>query len=212
MNEIEFIDAISPTELHLLLDTVNIIFSDLEKQSSIALVWAKEFCLVRESFNGGEFNGNSCFPLLKNTDKLQNLAENCYFLNVLLYVKAFRSFNNVVETCFGVEPKTGFEENINQFKKKLLAMNLNTTPKIHAIFIHVSYFYKKYNKEMVWDFIVNKPLNLSMQIFKVLSEYKVLENHHNYEQRSLKAVIEYNSKHIQNNFIIWLFFIIEKIK
>ena len=53
-------------------------------------------------------------------------------LNGLPFISAFRAFNKVVDSCFGVELKAGYKENINEFKRIYLALGITVTPKVLA--------------------------------------------------------------------------------
>ena len=77
--------------------------------------------------------GNQSRAFLKKVDSLQQALEkesDEVLLNGLPFVHAFRSFSCVVQSCFGVELKGGYEEKIEEFKKCYLVLDITVTPKV----------------------------------------------------------------------------------
>ena len=76
--------------------------------------------------------GNECKVLLKNTEKLLELlpAEHCDFY------MAFVAFNQVVDSCFGLELYPKYSSCIENFEKAYLKLGLNITPKVHLLIEH----------------------------------------------------------------------------
>jgi hypothetical protein len=75
---------------------------------------------------------------VKNISFLQNICPR----SCLPHVSAFESVNKVVESYYGSNLNMNFEQYILTFKQNFLALNINVTPKVHAIFYHVSEFCK----------------------------------------------------------------------
>ena len=48
----------------------------------------------------------------------------------LPYIEAFRAFDTVVKTCFGVELQPGYEVAIDTFRSSYISLNLTVTPKV----------------------------------------------------------------------------------
>ena len=51
--------------------------------------------------------------------------------NALPYIKAFRAFDEVVGSCFGVSLKGDYLEKIKVFKTMYLSLGISVTPKVH---------------------------------------------------------------------------------
>ena len=49
----------------------------------------------------------------------------------LQFVQAFRAFLKVVNSCFGMSLRDGFEEDIIEFKRIYLALDISVTPKVN---------------------------------------------------------------------------------
>ena len=79
------------------------------------------------------FKGNQSRAFLKKIDSLEQalqLESDDVLLNGLPIIHAFRSFSQVVDSCFGVGLKTGYEEAIREFKRCYLALGITVTPKV----------------------------------------------------------------------------------
>ena len=79
------------------------------------------------AYHGGAFNGNDCRKLMKNVSVLEDIAPPEFHG----FVDTFKSFYNVVKSCYGKEP---------EFKKSYMKLGISATPKVHAVFYHVSEF------------------------------------------------------------------------
>ena len=82
---------------------------------------------------GRTFDGNSCRRLLKSTDVLDSMVN----LEGKKFVTAFKELDLVVKSCFGDKLESDYKENISNFNKAYLDLEIPVTPKIHAIFYHV---------------------------------------------------------------------------
>ena len=81
--------------------------------------------------------GNQSRSFLKKIDSLQQTLElesDDAILNGLPYVHAFRSFSGVVDACFGVELKSGYENKILEFKRLYLSLGITITPKVRSLY------------------------------------------------------------------------------
>ena len=56
------------------------------------------------------------------------------------FISAFESFNAVVAACYGTDLSAGYEEKIESITKDYLELNINITPKIHAVMFHITEF------------------------------------------------------------------------
>ena len=81
--------------------------------------------------------GNQSRAFLKKIDLLQqNLEQECddVILNGLPFIQTFRAFSAVVDFCFGVKLKPGYEDKIKDFKKSYLSLGITVTPKVKIVF------------------------------------------------------------------------------
>ncbi|CAH0547097.1 unnamed protein product [Brassicogethes aeneus] len=141
--ETPVLQIIPPPELHLMLGVVNTLFGHMMKEfEAESLAWAKACHAQREVTHGGHgFKGNSCRRLLSNVDVLRAKKK----LGLLKYVKAFEDFNEVVKACFGNNLDENFATYINIFKQSFLDLDIKITPKVHAVFYHITQFCKENN-------------------------------------------------------------------
>lgn len=111
------------------------------------------------------------------------------------FVKAFKELDLVVKSCFGDTLEPDYEENILNFKKAYLDLEIPVTPKIHAIFYHVIDFCSA-----VGDGLGRYSEQASESVhYSFNSEwrnFKVTKSHSEYTARLLRAVNVYNSNHI----------------
>lgn len=189
----EIIEIIPPPELHLLLGGVNTIFNKmLIDFESVSLEWAK-ICNVERSFTHGSlsFEGNQCKKLIDNVDKLRAICG----IDSLKFVKAFESLKKVVDSCFSSKLKDTFEKDIEEFKKYYGDLDVKVTPKVHAIFYHVTQFCKKSNRGLAF-FSEQAVESLHHDFGTVWNRYKVLKSNPEFSKQLLKSVLKYNCLHI----------------
>lgn len=194
--EEKIIEKITLPELHLMLGGVNKIFKELEKAYPvISADWAQSCNVYQQRYHGGEFNGNSCRIILKKTDVLQRLAEENQCFGCIEYVEVFRCLNQVVSSCFGKTLNPGYRTHINNFKSAYLNLNINVTPKVHAIFHHVSEVCESRGYGLgVYSEQASEAVHADFH--KTWTKYKVSELNIMYGSHLLKAIIEYNSMHL----------------
>ena len=120
---------IPPAELHLLLGPVNTMFEALEEVwPEGANNWAKQCHAFKEGLHGGEFNGNSCNRLLhENSIKLLASLIPSEHIN---YLHAFRTFGQVVQSCYSYFVLPSFREDIEKFRKSYLKLDISVTVKV----------------------------------------------------------------------------------
>ena len=93
--------------------------------------WIERLDVKREKYHGGKSNGNDSRKLLKNVKLLEELCPP-KFRN---FVEAFRAFNEVVTVCYGRDLSPVYKDKIERFKVRYQMLNINTTPKVHAVFL-----------------------------------------------------------------------------
>ena len=88
--------------------------------------------------------GNQSRLFLKRVDHLQQaLEQECEDVRLkgLPFVHAFRSFSEVVASCFGVTLKDGYEEKIQKFKESYLSLSISVTPKVIILQLNFKYIF-----------------------------------------------------------------------
>ena len=153
--------------------------------------WAAALSVTREAYHGGSFTGNSCRKLLKSVDVLQKLCpESCRN-----FVLAFRALNDVVDASFSKELHPDYLEKIDTFKKTFELLGINITPKIHAIFFHIKDFCDRHGKGLgCWSEQAFESVHSDFR--HSWMKYKVPEQHEKFSEQLLRAVMEYNSRHL----------------
>ena len=192
----EIIDLIPLPELHLLIGVVNKLYesmlTEFEEESK---EWVQECHVDREVYFGkSSFNGNSSKKLLNNVDKLQRISEK-HNGRCMKYVQCYQHFCGVVNSCFSNNLDPQFEVHIRKFKMSYESLEINITPKVHAVIQHISYFCLK-NKKGLGFYSEQATESVHADFKKTWNKYKVKKSHPDYSNRLLKAVCEYNSSHI----------------
>ena len=181
-----------PPELHLLLGPVNTMYNGIEKVWPGVTEWSSKHNVIRSEYHGGMFEGNECRKLLKNIDSLWTLCPDEHSG----YAQALEDFNEVVASCYGYDLEPDFEEKIAQFKSSYLRLDINVTPKVHAVFYHISEFCKYTGMGLgPWSEQTSESLhhdfNLTWKNYKV----KNMDNSR-YATELYKAVCMYNGKNL----------------
>ena len=186
------IDVYPPPELHLLLGVVNYLYNAIEKEWAGVSCWAELCNIQHQAYHGGSFDGNSCRKLLKNVDKLRSICP----IQILKFVKALYDFEKVVTSCFGADLHfPSFMGYLDDFKKSYTDLQIPVTPKVHCVFFHVKEFCLKHQKPL--GRYSEQSLEAVHNDFKSTWEkYKVSEEHPHFGTALLRAVHEYNSKHV----------------
>ena len=187
-----FLDIIPPPELHLLIGIVNTVYSHmLINHESDALNWAK-VCNVQRIITHGNhgFEGNSCKKLLNKVDLLRRDSLHC-----LEYVDVLQKFNKVVDACFGVSLNENYKQYVEDFKESYLKLGTPITPKVHAVFFHVTDFCDKNERGL--GFYGEQAMESVHHDFNVTwMKYKVSQQNPKYGEQLFWAVCEYNSNHM----------------
>ena len=158
--------------------------------------WPTSLNMKLSSYHGGMCEGNDCHKILRNVDRLQQLAEAESAFQVFGFIETLRKFDAVVKSCFGSDLEDDFLDKIQQFQDSYLAIpNASVTPKIHVVFHHIKDFV---NRHM-------SPLGIySKQVVEATHQdfshhwqrYKQLPSHPEYALRLKKCLVDYNSKHL----------------
>ena len=113
----------------------------MEKEWPQVTSWTQACSVEKDEYYGGTFNGNCCRKLLKNADLLRRICPPMF----LKYADMFKAFNCVVESCYGDEVSSDFENHIHDFRRTFEVLDIPVTPKIHCIYHHVPQFCLQYS-------------------------------------------------------------------
>ena len=182
-----------PPELHLLIGPVNTTYKGLENVWPESEKWLKAFNVKQTDYHGGSYAGNKSCRLLNNVERLKALSPN---KTVDKFVLVFQKFNTVVSSCYGDQLSQGYAEDINSFKIAFLKLGINVTPKIHAIFHHVSEFCSLTGRGLApWSEQTSESIHHDFS--KTWEKFKVKHiDNPLYKEHLLKAVKMYNSQHL----------------
>ena len=194
-----FIRHIPPPELHMLLRITNKLFKEMEKSDIGKLVahrWIQELGITRPQFHSNEFTGNMCKKLLTHLDVLHRLVMEKNAPELIPFISALSTFNDVRLACFGMELSEDFEERISNFKDKYLALDITVTPSVHVLLCHVFQFCR-FQKASLGKFSEQASESVHRD-FKELwqSTGKVDFHNKNYEANLYKTVLRYNGRHV----------------
>ena len=195
-NETLILDIVPPPELHLLLGVVNQLFRMLQAVWPDANTWPSSLKMDLSPYHGGMFEGNECRKLLRNVDKLQQLAEAKSAFQVFGIVEALRKFDAVVKSCFGSELHNNFSEKIQEFRDSYLAIpNASVTPKIHAVFHHIKDFVDRQMSPL--GIYSEQAVEAAHQDFSPQwQRFKRIPSNPDYAENLTSCLVDYNSKHL----------------
>ena len=184
------LELIPPPELHLMLGPVNTMYNALEKECANSEEWLNACNVKRSEYHGGAFEGNDCRKLLKSVKSLKEICQNDRFS------EAFEAFNDVVVSCYGAKLATDFEQKIDRFRHCYLKLNINITPKVHAVIFHVADFCNITGMGLgPWSEQCSESIHHDFS--KVWENFKVKHTDNpEYGKRLLQAVCMYNSLHL----------------
>ena len=197
------LDILPLPELHLLVGVVNHNFQKMKSVWSNAEKWPTSLSMKLSPYHGGMFEENDCRKLLRNVDRLQQLAEarKVGFPSFWIHrnaqeVVSEKLSDAVVKSCLGSDLEDDFLDKIQQFQDSFLAIpNASVTPKIHVVFHQIKDFVNRHLS----------PLGIySEQVVEAADQdfshhwqrYKQLPSHPEYALRLKNCLVDYNSKHL----------------
>ena len=183
---------VPPPELHLLLGPVNTLNEALSKLWPPCEQWIQKLHIKRDEYHGGAFNGNDCRKLIKNVSVLEDIPPPEFHG----FVDTFKSFDNVVKSCYGKELASNYKRTIYEFKTSYMKLGISVTPKAHAVFYHVSEFCDIKGMGLApWSEQTAESLHSDFN--KIWKNFMVRDTEHpDYGKRLLDAIIMYNSQHL----------------
>ena len=96
---------------------VNYLWKALENRVGLQLIddLAKKLNITKDDYQGQTFEGNACKTILANTDNMRIFLEVNHKEEFVPFIDTFEAFEEVVQTCFGVEYNEQYEEKIDFF-------------------------------------------------------------------------------------------------
>ena len=131
-NTTPVISILPPPELHLLMGPVNKMYTELENVWPESELWLIACNVKKEVYHSGKFAGYESRKLLMYVDRLEALS---LPISCEKFITAFKSFNEVVSSCFGQDLKDNFWRTINTFSRDYMKLKINVTPKVLAVFL-----------------------------------------------------------------------------
>ena len=129
-NNIPVICLLLPPQLHLLIGPVIKIYNTLGAIWPDSEEWLKSCSVKKEEYHGGSFSGNNSRRLLQNVTRLAALSPPASYGK---FVGAFKSFKEVVLSCYGAELHSHFQYKIVIFTRDYMKLGITVTPKVHAV-------------------------------------------------------------------------------
>ena len=186
------IEKIPPPELHLLLGTTNKMYSGLENVWPGLEAWLQSIHVKKTEYHGGQFEGNDCRKILK---KLDSLEARCP-VEFRPFISAFRSFNDVVEACYGNKLADDYVAKIRRFQTDYMKLGISVTPKIHAVFFHIEEFCE-FSGMALGPFSEQTAESLHQEFEKCWENFYIKDfDNPSYPDRFLSAVKVFNSLHL----------------
>ena len=193
-NENELIlSKLPPCELHILIGIVTKIAQGLINawDSKKFSDWARAQGIDDLTHKSGSLDGNECRKFLRKLDTLEIILPQ----NLHPYIKALRSFENVVQSCFGQILGPSFKEDIKDFEICYRKLGLSITPKIHILIDHVPVFCERKQKSLGY-FSEQASESVHSDFRKTWENYKVSPNNPSFGEKLLRAVVIYNARHV----------------
>ena len=154
--------------------------------------------IERPLYHGRSFEGNQCDKLLDNIDVLQRMIDSsdpATYFATLPYIRAFRAFNAVKQSCFGDKLHSNFNTCIDDFRTAYLDLGINVTTKVHMIFCEVPRFCEARGRGLSL-FSEQSTESVHSDFKKVWKGYKVTMNNPNFGENLLSGTVAYNSRHM----------------
>ena len=150
--------------------------------------------IKRSEYHCGQFEGNDCRKLLKNLDKLRAICPQ----HMTNYAVTFERLNGVVEACYGYKLDANFVEKIKRFKTAYMRLQINVTPKVHAVFYHIEEFCTRNQFGLALGPCSEQTSESIHHDFKLTWKNFAIKDtdHPQYANQLLRAVSMYNSKHL----------------
>ena len=132
---------------------------------------------------------------MKNVDILQEKAEAAAAFAAFPFIDTFRKFEKVLVACFGMQLDKNYQEHIENFRSSYHDLPATITPKVHAVFFHVSQFISQ-NHKGLGHYSEQATEALHSNFKPHWQRLKRQTTHSEYGKHLLNCVVDFNSKHI----------------
>lgn len=156
-----------------------------EKHPEVAEAWTSAAHVAKHTKYG--FAGRHCRQLLSKRAAIRDHS-NTYF-------ELLEKFNTTINGCFKKDLSANFQYEINDFCKHWIEAGLPATPKLHILKYHVAEFCNV--KQQGLARYTEQSIEAVHHDFTgTWDRYKVSNNHPRFTDNLLRAVVAYNSSHI----------------
>lgn len=187
--------SITLSELHLLLRITNKLFNEFEKKhAQVANAWIQSIGISRPKLHSGEFNGNTCRKILTHVDFIS--SESGEDDNVEKFKEAFKTFNKVVTSCFGMDLASDFHDHIEKFEMCLIKLGITISTSMHIVIQHVNNFCQFHHCSLgIFSEQATEAIHYD---FQAMWQHggKVSDSHPQYGSHLLQSVVCYNGRHL----------------
>lgn len=182
----QILDICPPPALHIFLGLMNKIYEAVaEKHPEVAEAWTSAAHVAKHTKYG--FAGRHCRQLLSKRAAIRDHS-NTYF-------ELLEKFNTTINGCFKKDLSANFQYEINDFCKHWIEAGLPATPKLHILKYHVAEFCNV--KQQGLARYTEQSIEAVHHDFTgTWDRYKVSNNHPRFTDNLLRAVVAYNSSHI----------------
>ena len=114
----------------------------------------------------------------------------------LYFEESFQTSYYFTDYGYSKVLSSDYQQNINAFKKVYKELKISVTPKVHAVFFHVSEFCNLKKMGLgPWSEQASESVHHDFK--KTWEHFKVRDtNHPEYGKRLLDAIVMYNSQHL----------------
>lgn len=199
LDETTILSLIAPGELHLLLGITTRLFSCLQKVwpgEEGADMWFAKTCISKKHYQDEKFMGNDCNKLLHNVACLEEMISYAGTWDIVeKFALTMRHLDRVKSSCFGNVLKDDYEAEINAFYTRWLKLDITTFFKVHVLVFHVTQFCEMTGLPM-GPFSEQTGESIHHKFDEHWARFKLDPSHREYAKWLLRAVVDFNSKHI----------------
>jgi hypothetical protein len=136
------LSVIAPSQLHIFIGVVNLLFDNLYKITPIAENWRIKLGIKKDPYFGQLFNGNACQALTKTTELLDDLCRTRKEKSVCKpFQKSLFHFGRLMSLVCRTSDLTEILCELKQFSDWFEKTNAPITNKVHVVREHLVEFY-----------------------------------------------------------------------
>jgi hypothetical protein len=159
-------------------------------------MWFAKTRISKKHYQDEKFTGNDCNKLLHNVACIEEM---CSYTGTWDIVEKFaltmRHLDRVKSSCFGNVLKDDYEAEINAFYTRWLKLDITTFFKVHVLVFHVTQFCEMTGLPM-GPFSEQTGESIHHKFDEHWARFKLDPSHREYAKWLLRAVVDFNSKHI----------------